>query len=441
MNVTDAVNKQKQMQQSSAAYTAPSTGTLTQNKKHAFNRGGPGGSNNSGGGGNSSGGNNNYNNNNRPNNNSSNQASGANAVTPKNNSNNNNAGGNNNNNRTQVICSHCEKIGHDADHCFKNPNCSSYNRNSRAFIIGTAELNLIKRGIKENQKSVLIQLPGLSALLTTVFDTGASHSCIDAKLCKKLNLTIKPIPADEQQPILLAASGQSVPRIGTVTTDLSMHFMYDARPSLRMENVTFEVMNIPVDFYIGLDLMQHTSPNDDGVRFNHHQRTPPPKMCYFDLDLDGKPVNVNCGKPAMKVPKMQARAAVAKLAREVDNDDDEMRTLEAEMLNLGVGNRAHAPKNSRLNVSAPLRATTTTTTSSSSSIPHVFAVPPHSVHPARNGSTTDSPPAPCAQCQSESHTTVEHVPGPCSHCYRMDHGVEQCPDVLKAVDAELPRQL
>jgi hypothetical protein len=349
-------------------------------------------------------------------------------------------------------CDFCNKDYHTADQCFNNPSGPAYrprNTNNgggrRTNNLSLHEAGLALGSERRHARAVYIQLPGDAKLYTVLLDTGATHSCIDLKLVNTLQLPIKRIAAADNQPVALADANHSVARIGTVSTSIHLHFMYDARQSIAMDNVTFEVMNLRYDFLIGLDIMQHTSPNDDGVRFNPHIATPCPKMAYFDIDLNGNiapDTDVN-GKPALEVSEMQARAAIATLARELVNNESTMTALEQQFVNLGVGTRSCTPETSyvmTLTNRQPVSEVSLNTNSNLVSLGrnHRACGATHASrqHPSLSNVTVYTYPHDPLNPDYSKHSPA----AVCTQCHSSQHHVDACPELLHELEDIMPPQ-
>jgi hypothetical protein len=197
--------------------------------------------------------------------------------------------------------------------------------------------------IKRHEGMVYIQLPGDANFYSVLLDSGSTTTCINQRLVKKLGLKVDPIPPNDSAPIRLADPSHSIPRIGTVMTSFIMHFLGDARPPVDVSAIPFEVMPIQADFLVGMDLLQHTSPNDDTVRFNPHVKTSAPVLTYLymDYDVNGKPIEKYAKSNESPLTRKQRKAilgARADLKCRMMNNDYDTIELRDKLLSLHIDN-------------------------------------------------------------------------------------------------------
>jgi hypothetical protein len=104
-------------------------------------------------------------------------------------------------------------------------------------------------------------------VLTTLLDSGATHSCISPQTVQQLGLTIAP-PTGPVKEVKMADGKTVVPRIGTVVLDLHVFFLCtekEKRP-VRMR-MNCEVMQCHTDLILGVNALRTLFPNDSLTSF------------------------------------------------------------------------------------------------------------------------------------------------------------------------------
>ena len=104
-------------------------------------------------------------------------------------------------------------------------------------------------------------------VLTTLLDSGASHSCISPRAVEELGLTITP-PKGDVKEIRLADGKTVIQRIGTVVLDLHIFFLHmdKEQPPQRMR-IGCEVMPCFTDLILGVNALRILFPNDHLTNF------------------------------------------------------------------------------------------------------------------------------------------------------------------------------
>jgi len=104
-------------------------------------------------------------------------------------------------------------------------------------------------------------------VLTTLLDSGATHSCISPQAVQQLGLTITP-PTGPVKEVKMADGKTVIPRIGTVLLDLHVFFFgveQEKRP-VRMR-MNCEVMPCHTDLIFGVNALRTLFPNDSLTSF------------------------------------------------------------------------------------------------------------------------------------------------------------------------------
>jgi hypothetical protein len=365
------------------------------------------------------------------------------------------------------VCTICDRRKHKAENCFFNPASPQYgqapwmianskpdwnnpddrqayitwsrqNRRINAVSVssddegdtGVFQLNRLMTFINKNERCIYIRLPKSDDYFTTLLDTGATHSCIDNKTVQRLGLSIIAPPANDNQPIKLASG--TVPRIGSVKTKFIMHWLGENRPAVEFsEDVVFEVVNdMTQDFIVGMDLLQHISPNDDTVKFNRFRPTPAPvmNMVYFDLDLQGRPIDLSA--KSQRTPegtKQAALAAMAILQRKMRNHHGRTRDLISQLYSAHVESVAVALATAPPKTSATTTSTTAPSSSTSSAQPSSSV---HSSPPTRRAGAVAVQTLPYDRLNPNRDPKSPFAK--CTQCASSEHEVDDCPEVVAA---------
>ena len=97
-----------------------------------------------------------------------------------------------------------------------------------------------------------------------LLDTGAQLSCIKASLLPRLGLALTP-PVGIRE-LSGFAKGTKTPRIGTVSTTVTLHLPLST-PGTVTFTKTFEVVDINHDFIVGIDILKTIFPNDQTYNY------------------------------------------------------------------------------------------------------------------------------------------------------------------------------
>ena len=101
--------------------------------------------------------------------------------------------------------------------------------------------------------------------LTTLLDSGASHSIIRPETVSELGLAIKP-PTGQITSVVLADGRTQMPRMGTVEMDLHIFFLDSSRDPVRL-HLRCEIMPLRTDLLLGVEALRALFPNDCLTQF------------------------------------------------------------------------------------------------------------------------------------------------------------------------------
>ena len=107
-------------------------------------------------------------------------------------------------------------------------------------------------------------VPGTHALLN---DTGAQFSAISHDLVRQHGLVVQDIKAGEPRCLSLAERSKTVPRVGTTTIPIAVHFDGSTHRDPYTCTKQFEVIAMHYDFLLGVDILPHLFPDDEIMKY------------------------------------------------------------------------------------------------------------------------------------------------------------------------------